>query len=192
MILTDRLTPRMSVFFDTRILHSVTVSTEQLTSTHEVNRMNSFRSRVNRLGWPWAMALAVAMIVGLVSTVQLHAQALGWDGETGAFVTPLAYTASSETQKIHPVVAYHYFNAGPVIGDFQEISIEVGLGKRLEFGYTHEFHASGGNIQLSPLWHSGFEIFNGKVNLLPELQEDELVPSHFHRFHRSNQRPRRR
>jgi hypothetical protein len=95
-------------------------------------------------------------------------QALGWEGETGAFVTTLPYTASSETQKIHPVVAYHYFNAGPVIGNFQAASIEVGLGKGLEFGYTHRFHAFGENIQLSPLWQNGFEIFNGKVNLLPE------------------------
>jgi hypothetical protein len=38
----------------------------------------------------------------------------------------------------------------------------------VELGYTHEFHASGANIQLSPLWPNGFEIFNGKVNLLPE------------------------
>jgi hypothetical protein len=66
------------------------------------------------------------------------------------------------------VVAYHYFNAGPVIDDFQEASIEVGLGSRLELGYTHEFHAFGENIQLSPLWQNGFEIFNGKFNLLPE------------------------
>lgn len=130
--------------------------------------MNSFRGGVNRLGWSFVLAVAVAMIVGFVSTVHLHSQALGWEGETGAFVTPLAYTASSETQKIHPVVTYHYFNAGPVIGDFQEVSIEVGLGKRLELGYTHEFHAFGENSQLSPLWQNGFEIFNGKVNLLPE------------------------
>ena len=92
--------------------------------------MNSFRGKGNRLGWPLVVAVAVAMIVGLASPGQLHAQALGWEGETGAFVTPLAYTASSEAQKIHPVVAYHYFNAGPVIGEFHEASIEVGLGNR--------------------------------------------------------------
>lgn len=130
--------------------------------------MNSFRSKVNRLDWPLVVAVAVVMIVGLASPGQLHAQALGWEGETGAFVTPLAYTASSETQKIHPVVAYHYFNAGPVIGEFHEVSIEVGLGNRLELGYTHQFHVSGVNNQLSPLWPNGFEIFNGKFNLLPE------------------------
>jgi hypothetical protein len=61
---------------------------------------------VNPLGRPLVVAVAIAIIVGLAVPVQLHAQTLGWEGETGAFVTPLAYTASSETQKINPVVAY--------------------------------------------------------------------------------------
>ncbi len=115
----------------------------------------------------WLMALA-GLVFGLVPAAHLHAQALGWEGETGVFVTPLAYTASAEGQKIHPVVAYHYFNAGPVIGEFHEVSTEVGLGKRLELGYTHEFHNEGGDPSLSPLWQNGFEIYNGKVILVPE------------------------
>jgi hypothetical protein len=113
-------------------------------------------------------AIVTGIILVLGATTLLHAQALGWEGETGIFVTPLAYTASAEGQKIHPVVAYHYLNAGPVIGDFHEASIEVGVGKRLEFGYTHEFHVFGGDANLSPLWQNGFDIFNGKVNVVPE------------------------
>lgn len=109
--------------------------------------------------------------------VQSHAQALGWEGETGVFVTPLAYTASSESQTFHPVVAYHYFNAGPVIGDFHETSIELGVGKRVEFGYTHEFHTFGDYPNLSPLWQNGFDIFNGKVNLVPENTRSKWTPS---------------
>jgi hypothetical protein len=97
-----------------------------------------------------------------------YAQSLGWEGETGIFVTPLAYTASAENEKVHAVVAYHYLNAGPVIGDFHEASVEVGIGKRLEFGYTHEFHTFGSDAGLSPLWQNGFDIFNGKVMLVPE------------------------
>jgi hypothetical protein len=104
----------------------------------------------------------------LVFAPVLHAQALGWEGETGVFVTPLAYTASAPGQKLHPVVSYHYFNAGPVVGQFHEASIEVGIGKRLELGYTHEYHAFGDDPNLSFLWQNGFEIFNGKVNLIPE------------------------
>jgi hypothetical protein len=108
----------------------------------------------------------------------LHAEALGWEGETGVFVTPLAYTASSENQKIHPVVAYHYFNAGSIIGDFHEMSVTVGLGKRLEFGYTHEFHTFGNDPNLSPLWQNGLEIFHGKVNLVSEnYKKEKWVPA---------------
>jgi hypothetical protein len=122
--------------------------------------------------------ILAGMILMLASATPLYGQGLGWEGETGAFVTPLAYTASAEDQKIHPVVAYHYFNAGPVIGDFHEASIEVGVGKRLEFGYTHEFHVFGGDPNLSPLWQNGFDIFNGKVNLVPEnYEKHKWVPA---------------
>jgi hypothetical protein len=124
-----------------------------------------------RKSWQsWPLALLTLAVIALTMnwTTPLHAQALAWEGETGVFVTPLAYTASSETQKFHPVVAYHFLDAGPVIGDFHEASVELGVGKRLEFGYTHEFHVFGGNAALSPLWQNGFDIFNGKVNLLPE------------------------
>ena len=95
-------------------------------------------------------------------------QALGWEGETGILVTPLAYTASSETEKFHPVVAYHFLDLGPVIGQFNEASVELGIGKRLEVGYTHEFHTFGSNATYSPLWQNGFDVFNGKFNLLAE------------------------
>lgn len=131
----------------------------------------------------WCKRLTFFVIVAGVAlaldpATRLHAQALGWEGETGVFVTPLAYTASSESEKIHPVVAYHYLNAGPVIGDFHEASVEVGVGKRLEFGYTREFHVLGGDPNLSPLWQNGFNIFNGKVNLVPEnYRKHKWVPA---------------
>jgi len=135
--------------------------------------MNSSNPKKCAGGQSWfpVLALLVGIAFALGSATPSHAQALGWEGETGVFLTPLAYTASSETQKFHPVVAYHYFNAGPVIGDFHEASIEVGIGKRFELGYTHEFHAFGSDMGangLSPLWQNGFEIFNGKFRLVPE------------------------
>ena len=50
----------------------------------------------------------VALVIVVFGTATpSHAQDLGWEGETGVFVTPLAYTAASETQKVHPVVGYH-------------------------------------------------------------------------------------
>jgi hypothetical protein len=122
----------------------------------------------------WLIALA-GLVFGLLSTSHVDAQALGWEGETGVFATPLAYTASAEGQNIHPVVAYHYFNAGPIIGEFHEVSTEAGLGKRLELGYTHEFHIEGRDPSLSPLWQNGFEIFNGKVILVPENYKKNTV-----------------
>jgi hypothetical protein len=121
--------------------------------------------------------LAVLVVVfGTAASSQ--AQALGWEGETGVFVTPLAYTAASETQKVHPVVAYHYLNAGSVIGDFHEASVTVGFLKRFEIGYTHEFHAQGNDKGLSPLWQNGFEIFHGKAMLIPEnLHGENWIPA---------------
>ncbi len=122
--------------------------------------------------------LVLCMVLAVSAATPSYAQALGWEGETGVFVTPLAYTASAENEKVHPVVAYHFLNAGPVIGDFHEASVEVGIGKRLEFGYTHEFHTFGDNANLSPLWQNGFDIFNGKVMLVPEnYRKQKWVPA---------------
>ena len=128
--------------------------------------------------WFVLAALLMAVILSPVMTRPMQAQALGWEGETGVFVTPMAYTASDVHQKFHPVVAYHYFDAGSVIGQFHETSIEMGVGKRMEFGYTHEFHVYGSDSSLSPLWSNGFDIFNGKVTVVPEnLNKQNWVPA---------------
>jgi hypothetical protein len=137
----------------------------------EMNASYSRKSNSNQSG---VLLLIVSLALIAASAVPAHAQALGWEGETGVFVTPLAYTASGENQKIHAVAAYHFLDGGPVIGDFHEVSIEVGIGKRVELGYTHEFHSFGDDVNpsttsgLSQLWQNGFEIFNGKVQVLPE------------------------
>src|ERR1035441_9281953 len=93
------------------------------------------------LGWQRFAVAVLAIVVGLSLTATLHAQ-LGWEGETGVFVTPLAYTAGA-AGKIKAESAYHYFHAGPVIGDFHEASVEAGLGSRVEIGYTREMHVYG-------------------------------------------------
>ena len=132
--------------------------------------MNSLYARQlrNGCGGPALAALFVVVVFAFGSAAPSHAQALGWEGETGVFVTPLAYTASSETERFHPVLAYHFLSAGPVIGDFHETSLELGIGKRMEIGYTHEFHTFGNDPDLSYLWQSGFDIFNAKFMLVPE------------------------
>lgn len=99
----------------------------------------------------------------------LKAQNIGWEGETGMFVTPLAYTAPSPKQGFgKPVSSYHFLNGGGVLGDFYGISATVGAFSRLEFGYTRALHTLGGNSDISPLWNNGFNIFHGKMNIVAE------------------------
>jgi hypothetical protein len=96
-------------------------------------------------------------------------QSLNWEGQTGVFITPLAYTAASPKNSIgKPVFAYHFLNAGEVLGNFHTASVTVGVAGRAEFGYTRTFHQEGSTAGLSPLWDGGFNIVHGKVNLVGE------------------------
>ena len=97
------------------------------------------------------------------------AQSLNWEGQTGVFVTPLAYTAASPANNVgKPIVAYHFLDAGPVLGDFHTASVTEGLFGRVELGYTRVFHGDGSTPALSPLWTGGFNIAHGKVNVIKE------------------------
>ena len=125
------------------------------------------KSSTQSIGCSVLIALfGITLMLGFATSA--HAQGLGWDGETGVFVTPLAYTQSTDNGKVRATAAYHYLNAGEVIGDFHEVSLEVGVGKRVEFGYTRDIHTFGDNADLSYLWQNGFDIFNAKVNVVPE------------------------
>jgi hypothetical protein len=115
-----------------------------------------------------AARLAFILFLAFGSVVA-SAQSLNWEGQTGVFVTPLAYTAASPKNNAgKPVVAYHYLGAGPVLGEFHTASVTEGLFGRAEFGYTRTFHQAGSTAGLSPLWNGGFNIVHGKVNLVPE------------------------
>jgi hypothetical protein len=108
-------------------------------------------------------------VLALAAGAPAWAQSLNWEGQTGVFITPLAYPAASPANNISkPIVAYHFLNAGPVLGNFHTASVTAGLFKRAEFGYTRAFHQEGGTAGLSPLWNGGFNIVHGKVNLVPE------------------------
>lgn len=114
------------------------------------------------------ISLAIFALI-LAGTSIGRAQQLGWEGSTGVFVTPLAYTAASPERKVAlPTVAYHYLNGGSVLGTFSQISITSGFANRVEFGYTRTIHAAGSNAALSPLWTDGFNTFHGKGALLKE------------------------
>jgi hypothetical protein len=119
-----------------------------------------------RLKW-FAPAFLLLSLGFAAHTAQ--AQSLGYEGPTGVFVTPLASTAASPAHGAgHPVIAYHLLAGGPVIGTWNTVSITEGFAKRIEVGYTREDHAAGNTAGLSPLWTDGFNIFHGKVNLVPE------------------------
>ena len=99
------------------------------------------------------------------------AQSLNWEGQTGVFVTPLAYSVpSTEGGFGKPVVAYHYLDAGGVLGGFHQVSVTIGAFTRVEFGYTRNLHQDGSTAGLSNLWGNGFNTFHGKVNVLREGQ----------------------
>jgi hypothetical protein len=111
----------------------------------------------------------LAIVVGGVSAKTAAAQSLNWEGQTGIFVTPLAYSLPSSDKGFGmPAVAYHYLDGGQVLGGFHQVSVTMGAFSRLEFGYTRNLHQDGGTAGLSNLWDSGFNVFHGKLNLLQE------------------------
>jgi hypothetical protein len=120
-----------------------------------------------------------ATLIALVGSVALQAQNLGLEGPTGVFVTPLAYTAASPAKGLGaPVIGYHFLDAGSVIGYFSKISITEGAFSRVEFGYTRDVHSTADDPSLSPLWHNGFNIVHGKVNLIREnAYKHEWLPA---------------
>jgi hypothetical protein len=113
--------------------------------------------------------ILAATLGALLFGAALPAQDLGLEGETGVFVTPLAYTVASPSNNLGlPVVGFHFLDAGSLIGNFSKVSVTAGAFGRIEFGYTRDVHTTGDSPALSPLWHDGFNIFHGKVNLLRE------------------------
>jgi hypothetical protein len=130
---------------------------------HTAKETRGWGSRLSRHG----AALTIGLVLVLAGS--LRAQNIGWEGETGVFVTPLAYTAASPANGLgRPLVAFHYLDGGGVLGNFYEVSVTEGAFKRFEFGYTRALHTEGGNPNFSPLWHNGFNIVHGKANLLSE------------------------
>ncbi|MFT4111779.1 hypothetical protein [Silvibacterium sp.] len=102
-----------------------------------------------------------------------NAQSLGYEGPTGVFVTPLAYTSASPTHGLgKPSVAYHFLDTGSVVGTYSTVSITEGVAGRFEFGYTGVTHSAGEDksnaVNLSPLWNSGYSIVHGKATIVSE------------------------
>ena len=115
-------------------------------------------------------AIAAAGLMFLAAlTPGARAQGLNWEGQTGAFITPFAYTSASPAGGMgRPQASFHYLDAGSVIGGLTQSSVTVGFLHRAEFGYTRSSNLTGSTPGLSPLFTGGFNTVHGKVNLLPE------------------------
>lgn len=112
--------------------------------------------------------VVLSLFVITVTSQTSFAQGLNWEGQTGALLTPFAYTASSSAGKFgRPEIAFHYLNAGPVIGNDYQLSITEGIAKRFEIGYTGAFSSSGSQ-PLSYLFADGFSEFHGKAAVVGE------------------------
>src|SRR5580704_18161607 len=113
--------------------------------------------------------MAAIIVIACAGSTPTFAQSLNWEGQTGVFVTPLAYSVSTGNATLSiPVVSYHYLNAGPVLGGFHQVSITMGAFNRVEFGYTGSLHQDGSTAVLSSLWSGGFSAVHGKVNVFRE------------------------
>src|SRR5438874_11358472 len=135
-----------------------------------------------RYGSHFGSILAVILLTVIVMGAGANgasAQSLNWEGQDGIFVTPLAYAVPSADKGFgRPIVAYHYLDAGEVLGGFHQVSVTMGAFNRIEFGYTRNLHQEGGTAGLSKLWSSGFNVFHAKLNLLSERRTWRPALSH--------------
>lgn len=136
-----------------------------MTFWHRFREFTHYASFVSRASWGCSLVVIFLTVVAPTG----HAQNLNWEGQTGAFVTPFAYTSPSPSESFgHPAVSFHYLDGGTVLGGFYEVSGTVGFLKRFEVGYTRASNSDGSVAGLSPLFNGGFNIFHGKANLLGE------------------------
>jgi hypothetical protein len=137
------------------------------------------RRAVARQSGQLSLLVVVAALTFFLTAPGSEAQNLNWEGQTGAFVTPFAYTSASPTNGFgQPAVSFHYLNGGEVIGGLYQASATVGFLKRFEAGYTHSFNSAGSTDGLSPLFEGGFNIFHAKANLLREnVWKHNLLPA---------------
>lgn len=125
-----------------------------------------------------ALQLGILLAALLLVLAPAAKAQLNWEGQTGAFATPFAYVATSESAKVgHPEIAFHYLNGGDVIGNDYQVSFTVGLFKFTEFGFTRSMSSSGSS-PITGLFQGGYDTFHGKLNVIPEnLHGKKWVPA---------------
>ena len=113
--------------------------------------------------------IAFSLFVITAFSQTSFAQGLNWEGQTGALLTPFAYTAGAPAGKLgKPEVAFHFLDAGNVLGNEYQFSVTEGIGKRFEVGFTQSFNEAGDTAGLSPLFVGGFSAIHGKYALVSE------------------------
>jgi hypothetical protein len=113
--------------------------------------------------------IAFSLFVVTAFSQTSFAQGLNWEGQTGALLTPFAYTAGSPAGKFgKPEVAFPYLNAGNVIGNEYQFSVTEGFGKRFEAGFTEAFSSAGNTAVVSNLFTGGYTVLHGKFTVVPE------------------------
>lgn len=119
--------------------------------------------------------LAIPLCIGNAAS----AQSLNWEGQTGALITPFAYTAKSPARGIgRPAAAFHYLSGGAFLNDAYQLSVTVGFLGRAEAGYTRTFVSDVNDLNLNHAFDEGFNTFHGKVNLIPEnMRSTTWVPA---------------
>lgn len=117
------------------------------------------------------------VVVALLCSQRVNAQALNMDGQSGIFFQPWADVVPSPHKAFGGTTAsLHIVDAGPVAGDYINAGLEVGFGNWLEFGYTRSNHTDGGDPGISPLFNfAGMNIFNFKAKVL-------AANSHGHKY----------
>jgi hypothetical protein len=130
--------------------------------------------------------MAVCLFAVATFSASAFAQGLNWEGQTGAVITPFAYTASAPASKFgKPEVAFHFLNAGNVIGNDYQFSVTEGICKRFEVGFTQSFSSAGnssatllGAVPQTSLFTGGYSAFHGKLTVIPEnLMKTKWVPA---------------
>ncbi len=101
---------------------------------------------------------------------------LNWEGQTGALLTPFAYTVGAPDNKLgKPELAFHFLAGGPALGEQFTVSATEGFGKRFEAGFTGTFAAEGSNSIYvdypnvpGNLFSSSYVTLHGKYTLVKE------------------------
>jgi len=113
-----------------------------------------------------AFTFAAVLLLLVCLALPGEAQSLNWEGIGGGVVTPFANPAGNGGL-VRPTVAFHFLNGGDIVGRRYQASVTLGIGDRVEVGYTRSSVTSSDAYERL-LFDRGFNTFHGKVNLVPE------------------------